>query len=268
MGDFRPGGDHVGPRFGGRFETLIVNSSGGSTHLRAVFDEVDAPHILSWTESDFWISTTITFTGAVADRTAIRIHQRRVPDATREPDEQSGVKSSLDRFERYLRAGDRKGHLMDLHALIRDSFASLADTRRVGATRQRCDRRAEPGSRTRTGAADQDATSSPPPPRSSPSPAIALSVTAGPSIDTWTDQRSPRARVHASPRRVAVNAPPAGGPGDGPGLIWAAFMNSCTVSDGLCDGAEIGVHPSSARSLSAVELYLEVGAHVVVLDAR
>lgn len=99
----------VEPRPGGRFETLIVNSTDGSTHhMRAVFDEVDAPHNLSWTESDSGMSTTMTFTDAGADRTQIRIHQRRVPDAMRGPDEQNGFQSSLDRFERYLRTADRK----------------------------------------------------------------------------------------------------------------------------------------------------------------
>ena len=40
----------VEPRPGGRFETLIVNDADGSTHhMRAVFDEVDPPHTLSWT---------------------------------------------------------------------------------------------------------------------------------------------------------------------------------------------------------------------------
>jgi len=97
------------PRPGGRFETLIVNSADGSTHhMRAVFDEVDAPHTLSWTESDSGMSTTMTFTDAGADRTEIRIHHRRVPDAMREPEEQNGFQTSLDRFERYLRTADRK----------------------------------------------------------------------------------------------------------------------------------------------------------------
>ena len=88
----------VEPRPGGRFETLIVNSADSSTHhMRAVFDEVDAPHTLSWTEYDSGLSTTVTFTDAGADRTEIRLHQRRVPEAMRGPDEQNGFQTSLDR---------------------------------------------------------------------------------------------------------------------------------------------------------------------------
>lgn len=99
----------VEPRSGGRFETLIVNDADGSTYqMRAVFDEVDPPRTLSWTESDSGMTTTIAFTDAGTDRTEIRIHQCRVPDAMRGPDAQNGFQSSLDRFERYLHTADRK----------------------------------------------------------------------------------------------------------------------------------------------------------------
>lgn len=99
----------VEPRSGGRFETLIVNDTDGSTYqMRAVFEEVDPPRTLSWTEADSGLTTTIAFTDAGTDSTEIRIHQRRVPDAMRGPEAQKGFQSSLDRFERYLRTADRK----------------------------------------------------------------------------------------------------------------------------------------------------------------
>ncbi len=97
----------VEPRPGGRFETLIVNDADGSTHhMRAVFDEVDPPHTLSWTEPDSGMTTTITFTDTGTHRTEIRIHQRHVPDARRGPDAQNGFQSSLDRFDRYLNTAE------------------------------------------------------------------------------------------------------------------------------------------------------------------
>ena len=76
--------------------------------MRAVFDEVDPPHTLSWSESDSGMTTTMTFTDAGTDRTEIRIHQRHVPDAMRGPDARNGFQSSLERFERYLHTADRK----------------------------------------------------------------------------------------------------------------------------------------------------------------
>jgi uncharacterized protein YndB with AHSA1/START domain len=76
--------------------------------MRAVFDDVDPPHILSWTETDTGMATTITFTDVDTDRTEIRIHQRHVADALRGPDAENGFQSSLDRFERYLHTADRK----------------------------------------------------------------------------------------------------------------------------------------------------------------
>jgi uncharacterized protein YndB with AHSA1/START domain len=93
----------------GRFETLIVNDADGSTHhMRAVFDQIDAPLTLSWTETDTGMSTTITFGEAGPDRTEIRIHQRHVPDAMRGPAAQDGFKSSLDRFDSYLQTARRQ----------------------------------------------------------------------------------------------------------------------------------------------------------------
>ncbi len=96
-------------RPGGRFETLIVNNTDGSSHhMRAVFDEVDSPHTLSWTEPDSGMSTTITLAQTGMDRTEIRIHQRHVPDAMRGPGAGTGFQSSLDRFERYVHRAHRK----------------------------------------------------------------------------------------------------------------------------------------------------------------
>jgi uncharacterized protein YndB with AHSA1/START domain len=89
---------------GGRFETLMVNEQDGRDYrMRAVFDEVIPPDLLSWTDTDLNMSTTVTFTETGSGCTEVRIHQRRVPAALREPDAQAGFLTSLDRFENYLR---------------------------------------------------------------------------------------------------------------------------------------------------------------------
>lgn len=94
---------------GGRFETLMVNDQdSGTHHMRAVFDQVDPPVTLAWTDTDIGMSTTVTFADADAGHTEVRIHQRHVPEALRGPDAQAGFLTSLDRFEYYLHTRSRK----------------------------------------------------------------------------------------------------------------------------------------------------------------
>src|SRR3974390_1496939 len=50
-------------RPGGVFQTVMVNDTDGGEHtLRAVYDLVDRPAVLAWTEQGSGLSTTIRFT--------------------------------------------------------------------------------------------------------------------------------------------------------------------------------------------------------------
>ena len=93
----------VDARPGGVFETVMVNESDGSEYpTRAVYDEVRAPELLSWTESHSGLRVTTQFVALGPDRTEVRIHQKFVPEAFLLPEAQAGFLSSLDRFGAYL----------------------------------------------------------------------------------------------------------------------------------------------------------------------
>jgi uncharacterized protein YndB with AHSA1/START domain len=93
----------VDARPGGVFETVMVNESDGSEYpTRAVYDEVRAPELLSWTESHSGLQVTTRFVALGPDRTEVRIHQKFVPEAFLLPEMQAGFLSSLDRFGAYL----------------------------------------------------------------------------------------------------------------------------------------------------------------------
>jgi uncharacterized protein YndB with AHSA1/START domain len=93
----------VDARPGGVFETVMVNDSDGSEYpTRAIYDEVRAPELLSWTESHSGLRVTAQFVALGPDRTEVRIHQRYVPEAFMAPEAQAGFSSSLDRFGAYL----------------------------------------------------------------------------------------------------------------------------------------------------------------------
>jgi uncharacterized protein YndB with AHSA1/START domain len=93
----------VDARPGGVFETVMVNESDGSEYpTRAVYDEVRAPELLSWTESHSGLRVTTRFVALGPDRTEVRIHQKFVPEAFLLPEVQAGFLSSLDRFGAYL----------------------------------------------------------------------------------------------------------------------------------------------------------------------
>jgi uncharacterized protein YndB with AHSA1/START domain len=93
----------VDARTGGVFETVMVNDSDGSEYpTRAVYGEVRAPELLSWTESHTGMRVTTQFVALGPDRTEVRIHQQFVPEAFLLPEVQAGFLSSLDRFDAYL----------------------------------------------------------------------------------------------------------------------------------------------------------------------
>ena len=93
----------VDARRGGVFETVMVNDADGSEFLmRAVYDEVRPPELLSWTEDLTGIRVTTEFVELGRDRTEVRIHQVDVPAPFTSDEAQKGFSSSLDRFAAYL----------------------------------------------------------------------------------------------------------------------------------------------------------------------
>jgi uncharacterized protein YndB with AHSA1/START domain len=90
-------------RPGGVFQTVMVNDADGSEYtMRAVYDVVDRPSVLAWTEHGSGMSTTIRFTDLGDGRTEVITHQVRVPEAYRSPEAQAGFATSLDRFDEYV----------------------------------------------------------------------------------------------------------------------------------------------------------------------
>ena len=93
----------VDPRPGGGFETVMVNDSTGDQYpTSAVFDIVDEPNTLAWTETTSGMHITVTFVAVNEQTTRVEIHQERVPEAAMTPQAQAGFLTSLDRFERHL----------------------------------------------------------------------------------------------------------------------------------------------------------------------
>ena len=93
----------VDARPGGVFETVMVNDRDATSYrTRAIFDTVEEPETLAWTETDTGMRVTITFTALGERRTKVHIHQIRVPAAGMSPEARAGFLTALDRFERYL----------------------------------------------------------------------------------------------------------------------------------------------------------------------
>jgi uncharacterized protein YndB with AHSA1/START domain len=93
----------VDARPGGAFETVMVNDADGNEYAtRAVYDEVRPPEFLAWTEAHSGMQVRVEFLERGPDRTEVRIHQTRVPEAMLASDVQAGFLSSLDRFAAYL----------------------------------------------------------------------------------------------------------------------------------------------------------------------
>jgi len=81
----------------------MVRDDGAGEHTpRAVYDVVDEPEVLAWTEVDTGARVRTEFIELDPERTEIRIHQTRVPDAFMATEAQAGFKSSLDRFAAHL----------------------------------------------------------------------------------------------------------------------------------------------------------------------
>lgn len=92
---------------GGAFETTMVNVADGSQYtMRAVYVTVERPARLVWTEPDVegGMLTTITFTDLGGGRTEVVTHQTNVPEAFASPQAQEGFKTSLRRFDDYIKA--------------------------------------------------------------------------------------------------------------------------------------------------------------------
>jgi uncharacterized protein YndB with AHSA1/START domain len=93
----------VEARPGGRFETVMVNDTDGSRYqTSAIYDIVDEPATLAWTETATGMKVTIRFDAVGERRTRVDIHQVAVPDAGMEAQARAGFLTALDRFERHL----------------------------------------------------------------------------------------------------------------------------------------------------------------------
>ena len=67
-----------------------------------MFVEVTPPERLVWTEPEFGITNTSTFTDLGDGRTEVRIHQTDLPEMFTTPEARAGFESSLDKFAAYL----------------------------------------------------------------------------------------------------------------------------------------------------------------------
>ncbi|RTL70494.1 MAG: SRPBCC domain-containing protein [Pseudonocardiaceae bacterium] len=93
----------VDPRPGGVFETVMVNTTDGTGYRsRAVFDVVDAPETLAWTEIESGMHVTIRLTALDEHRTHVHVHQLDVPEAGMTARARAGFLTALDRFDDYL----------------------------------------------------------------------------------------------------------------------------------------------------------------------
>ena len=93
----------IEPWAGGRFETIMVNDETGEEYpSRGVFVDVIEPEKLVWTEPEFGITSTSTFTDLGDGRTEVHIHQSDLPEQFATPEAREGFNSSLDRFAAYL----------------------------------------------------------------------------------------------------------------------------------------------------------------------
>ena len=96
-------GIKVDPRPGGVFETLMVADSGGGSYtMRAVFDEIDEPERISWTEVDSGMRSVTTFVDLGDGQTEVTIEQHNAPAQYREPEARAGFATSLEKFSSYL----------------------------------------------------------------------------------------------------------------------------------------------------------------------
>jgi uncharacterized protein YndB with AHSA1/START domain len=93
----------VDARPGGAFETVMVSDANGSSYrMRAVYDEVEPPERLSWTEPDSGMRSVTSFAVLADGRTEVTINQFNVPVPYRSPQSQAGFATSLQKFAAYL----------------------------------------------------------------------------------------------------------------------------------------------------------------------
>ncbi len=93
----------VDARPGGVFETVMVNDTDGSEYvMRAVYDEVRPPELLSWTDVHSGVRVSSQLIELGPDRTELRIHQMDVPEAFMAGESQKGFLTSLERFAVHL----------------------------------------------------------------------------------------------------------------------------------------------------------------------
>jgi hypothetical protein len=93
----------VDARPGGVFETVMINDADGSSYpTRAIYDIVDEPEMLAWTETASGMKVTVRFVAVGEHRTQVEIHQVGVPPGGMTPEAQAGFLTSLDRLARHL----------------------------------------------------------------------------------------------------------------------------------------------------------------------
>jgi uncharacterized protein YndB with AHSA1/START domain len=93
----------VDPRPGGIFQTVMVSDSDGTEYtMRAIYNTVDRPATLGWTEDGSGMATTISFIDLGDGRTEVITHLVNVPAAYRAPEAQAGFATSLDRYAAYV----------------------------------------------------------------------------------------------------------------------------------------------------------------------
>jgi uncharacterized protein YndB with AHSA1/START domain len=89
-------------RPGGRFELVTVAPDGREHPLAFVYDEVDEPRRLVFTEPALGIVTTVDLLDD-GEGTVVTIHQRQVPDELRGPEAERGLAGILARLEESTR---------------------------------------------------------------------------------------------------------------------------------------------------------------------
>jgi uncharacterized protein YndB with AHSA1/START domain len=93
----------VDPRPGGAYEMVMVADEDGAEYpVKGVFVEIVQPERLVFTEPDFDMTQTLTFTD-LDGKTELVIHQTGVPPRFRTPEALAGYDSMLDRLIQHLR---------------------------------------------------------------------------------------------------------------------------------------------------------------------
>jgi uncharacterized protein YndB with AHSA1/START domain len=91
----------VEPHPGGRFELLTVSPEGGEYPLTFVYDEVDEPVRLVFTETRMGIVTTVDLADD-GEATLVTIRQHEVPDDFLGPEAEEGLGGVLVMLEAHL----------------------------------------------------------------------------------------------------------------------------------------------------------------------